>query len=78
MYQERISIDPRICFGKPCVKGTRIPASMVLQLIEQGLSPADIIKDCYPDLTVEDIKACLHYAASILSNENTLIIEEVG
>jgi len=58
MYQERISIDPRICFGKPCVKGTRIPAFMVLQLIEQGLSPADIIKDCYPDLTVEDIKAC--------------------
>ncbi|MEK6572539.1 MAG: DUF433 domain-containing protein, partial [Bacteroidota bacterium] len=64
MNQERIAVDPKVCFGKPIIRGTRIPVYMVLELIEQGLNPEDIIKQCYPDLTLEDIKACLHYAAS--------------
>lgn len=74
-FEKRISIDPRICFGKPRIKGTRIPVYMILELIEQGLSPQDIIKQCYPDITVEDIKACLHYAASVLKNEEVSIQE---
>jgi uncharacterized protein (DUF433 family) len=73
--QERISIDPKVCFGKPCIKGTRIPVYMILELIEQGLIPEQIIRECYPDITVEDIKACLHYAAAIFKNEEVLIQE---
>lgn len=69
MYKGRIIVDPKICFGKPCIKGTRIPVYMILELIEQGLSPEDIITQSYPDINIEDIKACLHYAASIFKNE---------
>lgn len=75
--EDRISIDPNICFGKPCIKGTRIPAYMVLELIEQGLTIEEIIKQCYPELTPMDIKACIHYAASILRNEE-VSFQEVG
>ena len=74
---KRISIDPAICFGKPCIKGTRIPVYMVIELLEQGMTPPDIIKQCYPDITVDDIKACLHYAASVFKNEE-VSIQEVG
>ena len=75
--ENRISVDPKVCFGKPCIKGTRIPVYMILELIEQGLTPEEIIKQCYPDITVEDIKACLHYAAAVLKNEE-VFIQEVG
>lgn len=75
MYEERITVDPDICFGKPCIKGTRIPVYMIIELIEQGLSPQEIIKQCYPDITIEDIKACLHYAAGILQNEEVSLKE---
>ena len=75
MDKERIIVDPKICFCKPCIKGTRIPVYMVLELIEQGLSIEEIIKECYPDITAEDIKACIHYAASILKNEEVSIQE---
>ena len=75
--EEKISIDPNICFGKPCIKGTRIPVYMIIELVEQGMSPHDILKQCYPDITVEDVKACLHYAASVFKNEE-VTIQEVG
>jgi uncharacterized protein (DUF433 family) len=58
---ERIVVDPNIHFGKPYIAGTRIPVHDVLQLLEEGLSFAQIILDCYPDLTVDDIHACMHY-----------------
>lgn len=66
---DRIIVSPTVCFGKPIIRGTRIPAYMVIELLEQGLSPKDIITQCYPELSHDDIKACLHYAASILKNE---------
>lgn len=75
--QNRISINPAKCFGKPCIKGTRIPVYMILELVEQGLSLKDIIKECYPDITLKDIKACIHYAATILKNEE-IFIQEVN
>lgn len=59
---ERISADPKICGGKPCIKGTRIPVTMVLELLEDGLSFDEILTDYYPNLTVADIKACIEYA----------------
>ena len=59
---DRISVDPTIHFGKPCVSGTRITVQNVLELLNEGLSFDAIIQDYYPDLSVDDIRACLHYA----------------
>ena len=54
---ERISLNPLIHFGKPCVAGTRIPVQSVLELVREGLSFADIMRDYYPDLTLDDVQA---------------------
>jgi uncharacterized protein (DUF433 family) len=62
LMQDRISVNPQIHFGKPCVAGTRVPVQNVLELVREGLSFSQIIADYYPDLTVEDIQACLQYA----------------
>jgi uncharacterized protein (DUF433 family) len=66
----RIAVDPRIHFGKPCVAGTRITVQSVLELLNEGLSFREIVEDYYPDLTVEDIHACLQYAIAIISAED--------
>lgn len=59
---DRILVDPQIHFGKPCIAGTRITVQSVLELLNEGLSFEAIIRDYYPDLQVEDIRACLRYA----------------
>jgi uncharacterized protein (DUF433 family) len=66
---DRIAVSPQIHFGKPCVAGTRIPAQNVLELIREGLSFADIIRDYYPDLQPEDIRACVQYAIDVVAAE---------
>ena len=58
---ERISVNPNIHFGKPCVAGTRITVQNVLELINEGLSFDEIKRDYYPDLEIEDAKACIDY-----------------
>ena len=58
----RITFDPKIFGGKACIRGMRIPVSLVVNLVANGLSPEEIIKE-YPDLVVEDIQEALHYAA---------------
>jgi uncharacterized protein (DUF433 family) len=63
---ERIWVDPNVCHGQPCIKGTRIMVYIVLELLEAGLTPAQIIKDYYPQLVKQDIEACLHYAANLI------------
>ena len=63
MSIERISVDPRIHFGKPCVTGTRITVQSVLELLDDGLTFEAIISDYYPDLSAQDIQACLRDAA---------------
>lgn len=63
---ERIQVDPKICHGQPCVKGTRIMVYLVLELLEAGLTSDQIIQDYYPQLAKQDIEACLHYAASLI------------
>ena len=55
----RISVNPNIHFGKPCVAGTRITVQNVLELVNEGLSFEEIKQDYYPDLETKDIKACL-------------------
>jgi uncharacterized protein (DUF433 family) len=59
---DRIAIDPAIRFGKPCVRGTRISVGDVLGYLAGGMSEAQILAD-FPQLTSDDIRACLAYAA---------------
>lgn len=59
---DRISVNPQIHFGKPCIAGTRITVQSILELLDEGLSFEEIIRDYYPDIQVEDIRACLKYA----------------
>jgi uncharacterized protein (DUF433 family) len=66
----RIEVNPNIHFGKPCVAGTRIPVLSVLELVSEGITFDEIIKDYYPDLQVEDIRACVRYAIDVLAAED--------
>lgn len=68
--KERIAVDPQIHFGKPCVSGTRIPVRSVLELVREGLPFAEIIRDYYPDLESEDIRACVQYAIDVVAVED--------
>jgi uncharacterized protein (DUF433 family) len=68
-YKERIIIDPRIHFGKPCVAGTRIPVESVLELIQEGIPFEEIVRTYYPDLEIEDVKACARYATDLVRHE---------
>jgi len=67
---ERITVDPNIHFGKPHVAGTRITVRNVLELVEAGTSFDRIISDYYPDLTLEDVHACLRYAIALVAAED--------
>ena len=63
-WRERISIDPAVCHGQACIKGTRIPVAVVLDNLAAGLS-ADEIVASYPALRVEDVRAATAYAAEL-------------
>jgi uncharacterized protein (DUF433 family) len=60
----RISIDPRICFGKPCIKGHRIWVSLVLDLLASGWSFQQVLEN-YPGIEELDIRACIAYGAEM-------------
>ena len=60
----RISIDPNVCFGKPCIKGHRIWVSLILDLLASGMSIPDILEE-YPGIERKDVLACIAYAADI-------------
>ena len=66
----RISVNPQIHFGKPCIAGTRITVQNILELLEEGLSFEKIIQDYYPDIEIEDIKACIQYAIALVAAED--------
>jgi uncharacterized protein (DUF433 family) len=66
---DRITVNPDIHFGKPCIANTRITVQSVLELLNEGLSFDEIITDYYPDLTIEDIRASVQYAIALVSNE---------
>jgi len=61
---QRISINPEICFGKPCIRGHRIWVSLVLDFLASGSSLEDILED-YPQLEREDVLACIAYGADM-------------
>jgi uncharacterized protein (DUF433 family) len=67
-WQERIVIDPEILVGKPVIKGTRLAVDFIIDLLAQGWSETDILRN-YPGVTSEDIQACLGYASEVLRSE---------
>ena len=77
-YLDRIVIDPDVCHGQPTIKGTRIMVYLVLELLEAGLTPHTIIKDYYPSLSEDDIRACLHYATTIIKEQEFTPFVEVA
>ena len=72
---DRISIDPQICHGQACIKGTRIPVYQIVRMLANGDTIDDLLQE-YPSLKREDILACLDYAAS-LAEEFVSPIEEI-
>lgn len=60
----RITIDPRVCFGKPCIRGHRIWVALILDLLASGMKSEEILTE-YPDLEEADILACIAYGAEM-------------
>ncbi|MDP2278809.1 MAG: DUF433 domain-containing protein [Nitrospirota bacterium] len=71
---ERISVDPNICHGQACIKGTRIPVHQILHMLANGDTIDELIED-YPSLKRDDIFACIEYAASL--TEEQVVPDEV-
>ena len=72
-WRERITVDPLVCHGKACVKGTRIMVSVILDNLAEGVNEEEILKS-YPSLSPEDIKAAIAYAAE-LSRERLVSVQ---
>lgn len=62
-FEDRITVTPGVRSGKPCIKGTRITVYDVLEYLAGGMTEKEILAD-FPDLTAEDVKACLAFAAA--------------
>lgn len=73
----KIVVSPKICHGKPVIKGTRIMVWQILDLLENGCSYDEIIKNYFPGINKEDIKACIHYANSVVKNEDILFSQDL-
>ncbi len=71
---ERISVDPKICHGQACIKGTRIPVHQILHMLANGDTIDELLEE-YPSLKREDILACIEYAASL--TEEQVVPDEV-
>ncbi|MEK6765564.1 MAG: DUF433 domain-containing protein [Planctomycetota bacterium] len=63
-WRKRITVDPLVCHGKACIKGTRVMASVILDNLAGGIATEEILKS-YPSLNPEDIKAAISYAAEL-------------
>ncbi len=77
MLINRISIDPKICHGQACIKGTRIPAHQIVGMLANGDTFDSLLKT-YPHITQDDIRACLEYAAWLAEEQITPLEEVVG
>ena len=67
--EERIVVDPRVMAGKPIIRGTRVPVELIVRMLSQGISEADILAE-YPRLQLDDVRAALGYAAKVLAGED--------
>lgn len=72
-WQSRITLNPNILVGKPIIKGTRLAVEFIIDLLAQGWSNDEILRN-YPGLTLEDIQACLCYASASLKSEKVYAI----
>jgi uncharacterized protein (DUF433 family) len=74
---QRISVDPNVCFGKPCIRGTRIWVSLLLDFLASGMSIEEILAE-YPQLTEEDIRAAIAYGAEMSRERYVEIVTEAA
>lgn len=72
MIHERITVDPKIMFGKPVIKGTRLTVELLLRKLADGMTDEQILAH-HPHLTVEDIRAATAFAADHLANEEIVV-----
>lgn len=63
-WRERITIDPNVCHGQACIRGTRVPVSVILDNLAAGLTDSEIVSS-YPSLSIEDIRAAAAYGAEL-------------
>ena len=71
---DRIEINPRVMFGKPVIRGTRITVELILRKLGEGATHNEL-REAYPHLSQEDIQAAITYAADTLAHEETLVVE---
>ncbi|GBC84773.1 hypothetical protein HRbin11_01208 [bacterium HR11] len=76
-WRERIQMDPQVCHGKPCIKGTRIMVSVILDSLAEGLTPEEVVRE-YPSLTLEDVRAAIAYAAALAREEELVPLRGTG
>ena len=67
-WRKRVAINPRICHGKPCIKGTRVMVSVILDYLQAGAPDEEILRQ-YPSLQGQDIRAAIGYAAWLAREE---------
>lgn len=70
----RIEINPGVMLGKPVIRGTRLTVELILRKLSEGATEADLL-DAYPNLTTEDIRAAVAYAADTIAHEETVLLE---
>ena len=73
MQMDRIEIDPRVCGGKPVIKGTRIPVAVLVDQLAEGESWNKLLTG-YPELTSEDIRAALHFASTSVEQTEFAVV----
>lgn len=71
---DRITIDPAVCHGKPCIRGLRYPVERLLELMSAGMSVEDVLAD-YQDLQRDDLRAALAYGARLAQTRRVQVVE---
>ena len=76
-WRERVSVDPMVCHGKACIKGTRIMVSVILDNLAAGVGAEEILSS-YPSLSIQDIQAAIAYAAELARERVIVVAGEAG
>jgi len=69
----RVQVDPKVCSGRPYIRGTRIQIAVILDALSEGLSPSEVL-DHYPDLTTDDLRAAVAYAFKLAQANGGLAV----
>jgi uncharacterized protein (DUF433 family) len=75
LYSTRVSVNPDIAVGKPTITGTRIPVQLVLSKLAHSWNVEELLDD-YPSMTIDDIRACIAYAADAVAGEEVMLFRE--